>query len=138
MTAKEYLNQAYDINCEIESKLTRIEYLQNLATRITPILSDMPHSSTPDNHTLAKTLDEIVDLKKELSIKVADLINKEKEIDEVISKVKDAKYRNLLEMRHLDFKSWKQIAVSNNYGIDNIYKLYKKALDCVEIPKSLQ
>ncbi|MDE6666595.1 MAG: hypothetical protein K2K14_10505 [Ruminococcus sp.] len=44
MTTKEYLNQAYQIDQRINSKLTQIENLRSLATRVTSVFSDMPHT----------------------------------------------------------------------------------------------
>ncbi|MDE7139082.1 MAG: hypothetical protein K2O29_11655, partial [Ruminococcus sp.] len=66
MTTKEYLNQAYQIDQRINSKLMQVESLRSLATRVTSVFSDMPHSSTPDNRRLEKTMDKIIDLKNEI------------------------------------------------------------------------
>lgn len=95
MTAKEYLNQAYRIDERIDSKLKQIENLKSLATRVTSVFSDMPHSSTPDNQRLEKTIAEIVDLENEISTDIGRLIDLKREINSAINSVENPEHRTL-------------------------------------------
>lgn len=74
MTAKEYLNQAYRIDERIDSKLKQIESLKGLATRVTSVFSDMPHSSSPDNQHLEKTIVKIIDMENEINDDIEKLL----------------------------------------------------------------
>lgn len=128
MTAKEYLNQAYHIDHRIESKLSQIESLKSLATRVTSVFSDMPHSSSPDNQRLQKTIADIVDLENEVSTDIEQLVNLKREIKNTINQVQNEKYRTLLELRYLNFKSWEQIATSLGYDARHIRRIHGNAL----------
>ncbi len=133
MTAKEYLNQAYHIDHRIESKLSQIESLKSLATRVTTVFSDMPHSSSPDNQKLEKTIAEIVDLENEVSTDIGRLVSLKREINSAINHVQNEKYRTLLELRYLNFLTWEQIAVNLNFSIQHTYRIHDKALKKINI-----
>lgn len=133
MTAKEYLNQAYHIDHRIESKLSQIESLKNLATRVTSVFSDMPHSSSPDNQRLQKTIAEIVDLENEVSTDIGRLVSLKREIKNIINQVQNEKYRTLLELRYLNFWTWEQIAVDLNFSIQHTYRIHDEALKKISI-----
>lgn len=128
MTAKEYLSQAYHIDERIESKLTQIETLKSLATRVTSVFSDMPHSSTPDNHRLEKIIADIIDLENEILDDVNELVDSKREVNSVINFVKNPEHRTLLEMRYLSFKNWESIAVELSLDLRWIYRLHSRAL----------
>lgn len=136
MTAKEYLNQAYRIDERIDSKLKQIENLKSLATRVTSVFSDMPHSSTPDNQRLEKTIAEIVDLENEISTDIGRLIDLKREINSAINSVENPEHRTLLEMRYLNFQTWEQIAVKLNCDVRHVYRLHGQIL--VKIKKYIE
>lgn len=133
MTAKEYLGQAYRIDERIESKLTQIESLKSLATRVTSVFSDMPHSSTPDNQRLEKTIAEIIDLENEVSTDIDRLIDLKREIKHIINQVQNEKYKTLLELRYLSFWTWELIAVNLNFSIQHTYRIHDEALKKINI-----
>lgn len=133
MTAKEYLSQAYHIDERIESKLTQIESLKSLATRVTSVFSDMPHSSSSDNQRLQQTIAEIVDLENEVSTDIGRLVSLKREIKNIINQVQNEKYRTLLELRYLNFRTWEQIAVDLNFSIQHTYRIHDEALKKISI-----
>lgn len=133
MTAKDYLNQAYHIDHRIESKLSQIESLKSLATRVTTVFSDMPHSASPDNQRLQKTIAEIVDLENEVSTDITQLVSLKREIKNIINQVQNEKYRTLLELRYLNFWTWEQIAVNLNFSIQHTYRIHDEALKKISI-----
>lgn len=136
MTAKEYLEQAYCIDERIESKLMQIESLKSLAARVTSVFSDIPHSSTPDNQRLEKTIAEIIDLENEVIIDIGRLINLKRKINSAINSVDNPEHRTLLEMRYLNFMTWKQIATKIDCDVRHIYRLHGQAL--VKIKKYIE
>ena len=133
MTAKEYLGQAYRIDERIESKLSQIETLKSLATRVTSVFSDMPHSSTSDNQRLEKTIAEIIDLKNEVSTDIDRLIDLKREIKHIINQVQNEKYKTLLELRYLSFWTWELIAANLNFSIQHTYRIHDEALKKINI-----
>ena len=53
MTAKEFLEQARYLDRRIDSKLSQLESLRCLATKVNSVFSDIPKN--PDAHKLEKT-----------------------------------------------------------------------------------
>ena len=138
MTAKEYLSQAYRLDQRINSKLEQLASLNDLSTKCTATLSGMPHSPNRGNSTMADTIVKIIDLQHEINDDIDKLVDLKRELVAVIKAVDNPECQTLLELRYLCFKTWEQIAVDMNYGIDNIYKLHNKAAAMVKVPTVLQ
>lgn len=135
MTAKEYLSQAYRLDQRINSKIEQVASLNSLATKCTSTLTGMPHSPSKTDSLMADTVIKIISLEDEINADIDRLVDLKREIVSVIKAVEEPEYQTLLELRYLCFKTWEQIAVDMNYGIDNIFKLRKKALDAVVVPQ---
>lgn len=138
MTAKEYLSQAYRLDQRIDSKIEQVASLNDLATKCTATISGMPHNPSRSTSLMADTIDKIVDLQAEINRDIDRLVDLKREIMTVVKAVDNPEYQTLLEKRYLCFLHWEQIAVDMNYGIDNIFKLHKKALACVVVPEGVQ
>jgi DNA-directed RNA polymerase specialized sigma subunit len=80
----------------------------------------------------------MIDLENEINTDIDELVDLKREIVTAIKQVENNEYQTLLEQRYLCFKQWEQIAVDMGYGIDNIFKLHKKALEKVRAPKTIQ
>lgn len=135
MTAKEYLSQAYRLDLRINSKIEQVSALNDLATKCTSTLTGMPHNPNHGRSTMADAVEKIVDLQAEINRDIDRLVDLKREIVQVIKAVGSPEYQTLLEKRYLCFMTWEQIAVDMNYGIDNIFKLHKKALQSVRVPE---
>ena len=132
MTAKQYLNQAYRLDQRINSKLEQVLALRGLTTKVTATMTDMPGSASPNVHRSQDIIVKIVDLENEINADIDRLVDLKREIVSVIKGVEDPECQTLLELRFLCFKTWEQIAVEMNYGIDNIYRLHRKAIKMVD------
>ena len=66
------------------------------------------------------------------------LVNLRNEINNTINSVEDEDCRLLLEKRYIGMKKWEDIALDLSMGLDNVFKLHKKALNKISIPKTLQ
>ncbi len=135
MRAKEYLGQAYRLDQRIDSKIAQVATLNELATKCTSTLTGMPGSPNHGRSTMAEAVEKIIDLQAEINRDIDRLVDLKREIITVIKAVEPPEYQTLLEKRYLCFMTWEQIAVDMNYGIDNIFKLHKKALACVAVPE---
>ena len=138
MTVKEYLGQAYRLDQRINSKLEQLESLNGLATKCTSTLTGMPKNPSRSTSMMADAVAKIVDLQAEINSDIDLLVDLKCEMVRVIKNVEHAEYQTLLELRYLCFKTWEQIAVDMNYSIDNVYRIHRKALCAVSIPKSIQ
>ena len=138
MTAKDYLSQAYRIDQRINSKLEQVQSLRELATKATATLNDSPVSGSRNVHSMSDIIDKMIDLEAEINDDIDRLVDLKREIVTAIKRVENPECQTLLELRYLCFKSWEHIAVTMNYGIDNVYKMHSKALQSIEPLLSLQ
>ena len=139
MTAREFLNQAYKLDQRINSKLEQVSVLNDLALKVTGVITGMPHSPNHGSSRVADAVDKIVDLQAEINRDVDALVDIKREITHVIKAVDNTDCRLLLEMRYLCYRSWEQIAVDMSYSIDNVFRVHRKALRLVgEILESIQ
>lgn len=135
MTAKEYLQQALRLDERINSKLSQLESLRELATKCTSTITGMPRNPSPSQSPMADAVCKIIDLQDEINRDIDHLVDLKRELVEVIRKVEDVECRLLLELRYLCFKSWEDIAVQMGYTTRNIHYLHKQALRLVVVPQ---
>ena len=138
MTVKEYLGQAYRLDQRINSKLEQLESLNGLATKCTSTLTGMPKNPNRSTSMVADAVAKIVDLQIEINRDIDLLVDLKCDMVRIIKSVDNAEYQTLLELRYLCFKTWEQIAVDMNYCIDNVYRIHRKAIRAVVLPKSIQ
>lgn len=134
MTAKEYLSQARFLDERINSKIQQVTSLNELATKCTSTLSDMPHNPNKGNSTMADAVCKIIDLQEEINRDIDRLVDLKRGIMKVIKAVPDVEYQTILEKRYLCFISWEQIAVDMNYSIQHIHRMHSKALKEITVP----
>jgi len=131
---KDYLSQAYRIDQRINSKLEQVQSLRELATKATATLSDTPASGSRNVHSMSDIIDKMIDLEAEINADIDRLVDLKREIVMVIKWVENPEYQTLLELRHLCFKSWEEIAVTMHYDIRTIYRIHDRALAAVTLP----
>ena len=135
MTAKEYLSQARFLDNRINSKIRQVSSLNELATKCTATISDMPHSPNSGGSTMADAVCKIIDLQEEINKDIDRLVDLKREIMGVIKAVPNVEYQTILEKRYLCFISWEQIAVDMNYSIQHIHRMHSSALKEIVVPK---
>ncbi len=133
MKAKEYLGQAYLLDQRINSQLEQLTVLNDLATKCTSMISDMPRNPNRGGSRMADTVSKIVDLQEEINRDVDALVDLKMEIIGVIRSVEKKEYRVLLELRYLCFKSWEDIAAEMNYSVRWVHIMFSRALAAVDI-----
>ena len=138
MTAKQFLKQARYLDERINTKITQVSSLHDLATKATATLSDMPGCPTRNTHRMEDIIIKILMLENELNSDIGYLVDLKENILAVIRDVDDDECRLLLEKRYLNFESWEDIAAEMCTGIDNIYRLHSKALKKTVLPETLQ
>ena len=135
MTAKDYLSQARFLDNRINSKIQQVSSLNELATKCTATISDMPHSPNSGGSTMADAVCKIIDLQEEINKDIDRLVDLKREIMGVIKAVPNVEYQTILEKRYLCFISWEQIAVDMNYSIQHIHRMHSSALKEIVVPK---
>ena len=132
MTAKEYLQQARFLDARINSKIQQISSLNELATRCTSTISDMPRNPNQGGSRMADAICKIVDLQDELNRDINELVDLKRGIMDVIKAIPNTEYQTILEKRYLCFITWEQIAVDLSYSIQHTYRMHDAALSEVE------
>mgnify|MGYP000289630492 FL=1 len=138
MTAKQYLKQTRYLDERINTKITQVSSLHDLAAKATSTLSDMPGSPTRNTHRMEDIIIKILMLENEINADIDHLIDLKDEILSVIKAVDDEECRLLLEKRYLNFEQWEDIAAEMCTGVKNIYRLHDKALKMLILPEKCQ
>ena len=134
MTAKEYLSQARYLDARVNAKIAQLASLNDLATKATSTISDMPRVSNYTGSSLENTVVKIIDLQEEINYEIDTLVDLKKEIYRKIQEVSNPEYQTVLERRYICFETWEQIAVDMNYSIQHIHRMHSLALKEIIVP----
>lgn len=137
MNNRDYLEQAYRLNEQIQDKRERIEHLKGLAMSIgaTDYAKDKVQTSQNNEASFANIIANIAETEQEMNEDIMKLFNLQREISHAIDDVDDVDCRLVLSKRYLLMKEWEQIADEMGYGIRQIFRIHKKALEIFKIPK---
>jgi len=128
MTAKEYLGQARFLDMRINSKIQQVMSLNELATKCTSTISDMPKNSNRSGSRMEDAIVKIIDLEEEINRDIDKLVDLKRDIMTAIKAVPNTEYQTILEKRYLCFITWEQIAVDLNYSMQHTFRMHDRAL----------
>ena len=128
MTAKQYLQQAFQMKKKIAAIQVDILRLEAAATDCSPNLTGMPHNPSPSHSRMADIVCKIIDRKAELEKKVAELELIAAEIKYKISLLESNDHRTLLYKRYVEGAEWQDIAMDMFYSGSHIYVIHRAAL----------
>ena len=132
MTAKEYLQQAYQIHRSIQARKQQVARLRELAEQVTSAATATRVSGTPARSKIEFAVCRIADLQAMIQRDLCRLAEKYEEIQKVIEKVEEGPHRDLLIHRYLNFYTWEEIAEKMNYSYKWVHVLHGKALEKVK------
>lgn len=127
MTAKEYLRQYINAKNRFKSISDEMIEIRSEATRITPVISDMP-SGSHVNDKIALSVEKLDECAKKLEEEAKRMQNAMDDVQNVINSISNPTYRQVLTYRYINGYTWEQIAVKMNYTYRNITRLHGKAL----------
>ena len=81
---------------------------------------------------------KIIELENEINKDMVELVELKKDIIRRIKAVESAELQTILELRYLSYMRWEEIAIELGYGIDNVFRLHRNALDEITIPETIQ
>ncbi len=136
MTALDFLSQAYRLDLRIDSKLEQINSLNELATKCTATISDMPRSPNQSISSMADTVAKIVDLQIEIDRDIHQLIDIKRRIVASIKAVDNKEFQTLLELRFLCGCTWEEIAIKMGFSIQHTYRMRDRALKKIVVSES--
>lgn len=134
MKARDYLGQAFRLDQRINSKIEQVRSLNDLAAKCTSMITGMPGNPNRGKDSIGDIIAKIVDLQEEINRDIDALVDLKAEIYSVIRAIDNVECQTLLELRYLSFMRWEEIAVHLNYGMENVYRLHRKALNLVSVP----
>lgn len=122
--AKRWLQRASGADCEIKSLMQTRDDVFNQLTHITANLTgeDVQTSRDPHKFDRLAVLDDII------NNRVDRLISIKAETVDLISKVDDWRYREILKRRYIDMQTFERIAVDMNYSWRQVIRLHGGAL----------
>lgn len=131
MTKKEFREIIY-LDHLINSKLRLLESLKSnrLQVKGMQIKSDVVQVSKQVNRQ-EDLIIKILDLEKEITKDIDNLICEKKKAKTVIDKL-DGPYKVIMSMRYLECMKWGEIAYRLDYSIQAVYKIHGQALKRVE------
>jgi DNA-directed RNA polymerase specialized sigma subunit len=136
MNTLDFLSQAYRLDLRIDSKLEQIASLNELSTKCTTTITDMPSNPNLSISSMADAIVKIVDLQTEIDRDIHRLIDIKRQIVASIKAVDNKEYQTLLELRFLCGCKWEEVAIKMGYSIQHTYRMRDRALRKVVIKAS--
>ena len=130
MTAKQYLSQAYRLNERINSDLSELDRLRDLATSLSGVNYDgVRVSKTRSTEApFEKTICKIIDAEKKINAEIDRLVDLKAEISEAISQLANVDEQLLLRFRYINNYGWEKIAVLMSVSMRTVHRIHASAL----------
>ncbi|WP_419169837.1 DUF1492 domain-containing protein [Negativibacillus massiliensis] len=122
-----YLNQYRIMHIEIDQITKELQRWQDLATRISPSYSDMPHGGGSDKVQTAAV--EVAELTDKLNQKLHQAIMVQENIKKLLESLDDIKLRQLMFYRYINGMRWEEIAVRMDFNYRWVLRLHRKVLN---------
>lgn len=131
--ARQYLEQARNINTLIDSKLEQIMSLKSLALKVNSVIAQTPASKSYSD-AKGNAIIKIIELEQEVDRDIDHLLEVKVNIMKAIGKIQNPKERVVLELRYLSFQDWQEIAGKMHLQLRRVYQIHKQALKHIELP----
>ena len=115
------------MHIEIDQITKELQRWQDLATRISPSYSDMPHGGGSDKVQTAAV--EVAELTDKLNRKLHQAIMVQENIKKLLESLDDIKLRQLMSYRYINGMRWEEIAVRMDFNYRWVLRLHRKALN---------
>lgn len=130
---KQYLKQYRMLETQINRAIAEKAKWMDLATNISPVLSDMPHGEGGSDKVL-DAVQHIANIDAELDREIDKLIDLRMEIDACIARIPDRKLRNVLRTVYIDGKTIAEAAEQTGYSDRHMRRILSRALDVLVCP----
>ena len=125
----ETLEQSRWLETDIRCKTEQLTALQEMAGKITSTFSDVKSGSRIQQDVMANAVANIVDLEKNISESVCQLMQTHSELMGCFDCLKSPESRTILQLRYLNNKTWKEIAAIMDCSVKTVYRKHKCALE---------
>ncbi len=110
--------------------------VMSYATKITPLLSDMPKGGNGSGNKIERAIERLDSLAGDLEEQAVRMRESMKQVQSAIQTVPDETLQLLLELRYINGYTWEQIAVEMDYSYQWVCTLHGRALNQLN-PKQL-
>ena len=110
--------------------------VMSYATKITPLLSDMPKGGNGSGNKIERAIERLDSLADDLEEQAVRMREAMKQVQSAIQTVPDETLQLLLELRYINGYTWEQIAVEMDYSYQWVCTLHGRALNQLN-PKQL-
>ena len=132
MTAKEFLEQAYHLEQEIENRKNYVFRLRSLPIQ-GMFLPDRPHGKPqPNTDTVPETVIQIMETEAQIIELTEELLDARLKILQVLYRIEAAREHSVLMKRYLEYQDWKTIAAETGMSKNWVYKTHRKGLAAVQ------
>ena len=128
MTAKEELRQIKMLDERIENNTEELARLKSMATKVTSVMSGESVSRTRNTDTLGDTIAKIIKLQDDLNREVDRYVDLKREANELLSRLENPIYYQILHSRYILYKTWEQIACDMDFTYQWVCELHGRAL----------
>ena len=110
--------------------------VMSYATKITPLLSDMPKGGNGSGNKIERAIERLDSLADDLEEQAVRMRESMKQVQSAIQTIPDETLQLLLELRYINGYTWEQIAVEMDYSYQWVCTLHGRALNQLN-PKQL-
>ena len=116
---------------EIQSLRYRIDIIQSDLERMTKTLTGMPSGKNNNQSRIEELIPKLIELQEELAEKEYQREQEVKEVEAWIETLKPHQ-QDVVRMRYIEGRKWRQIARKLNYTKDGAIKINKAAREKIE------
>lgn len=132
-----YLSKYRKAVNDIKIASEELQTWREIATRISPQYSGMPHGSDGSDKLQTAVL-EIAELSESIEQHIREAKKLRAQVQQVIDGVEDNTLHTLLTYRYIQGKKWEEIALLMCYDYRYVKKLHKKALFAIQVKEDME
>ena len=137
MTAKEYLKQAFRLDHRINSDITEMERLREMACSIgAPGFEEHYNPNHPTEAPFVRSLEKVWQMEEKINGEIDRLVDLKAQIRSVIEAVTDPNERMVLRYRYIHNMTWDQIGDELHADARTVRRWHGTALLHVELPEN--
>lgn len=129
-SVKEYLGQLKVLEIKIRQKKDELESLIAESESVSINLGEKVQTSAVNQ--LSEIVSKIVDLKMEIDQEVLKLLEKRNEIIELIHRLNNPLFIDVLYKRYVQYKTFEDIAEETKYSVRQIHRIHGYALSSIK------
>lgn len=135
MTVKEYLRQAYRLDHRIDSDISEMERLREMACSIgAPSFEEHYDPNHPTEAPFIRALEKVWKLEEKINAEIDRLVDLKAQMRGVIEAVSDPDERMVLRYRYIHNMTWEKIGDVLHADRTTVYRWHNTAIRHVVLP----